>query len=125
MGDYIHVKQHCKDSYDISLEMWRRVTEECKHYNCYDVLGESYTDGVSTVDAYRHAEIFKLAGITLRHRIARERGTETIRETERFIETVLKNRCLVNGAFFEAVEDAKLWLLEENEAEGGPIAELS
>jgi hypothetical protein len=113
-GDYVHVRQYGRDSYEISLDLWRRVVAACEEHQCFNVLGESFsTDTVSTMHAYDHGEIFEMAGVTVRHRIAWVHHDPATIETVRFIETVLKNRGLANGYVFSNVEDAKRWLLGE------------
>jgi hypothetical protein len=113
-GDYIHVRQSGEDSYEISLDMWRRIVAECEQYNCFNILGEScITQELSTLDAYHHVKIFQLAGVTHRHRIAWVHHGSDEKDIARFIENVLINRGMVNGRFFPNVEEAKKWLLGE------------
>ncbi len=115
-GSYIHVGQYGEDNYDISLDLWQRVVAACRQHDCYNILGESHTEEeLSTIDAYSHIEIFKLAGVTLKHRVAWvHKGGEPSKEG-RFIETVLQNRGMVNGRLFSSVAEAKRWLLGEHE----------
>lgn len=110
--DYLHVRQYGTDSYEISLDLWRQIVAACEEYDCYNVLGESYTsEELSTMDAYAHVEIFNLAGVTLRHRIAWVHRGKNAAQNDRFIETTLKNRGMVNGHIFASTEEAKRWLL--------------
>ncbi len=115
-GSYVHARQYGKDNYDISLDLWKRIVAACRQYGCYNILGESHTDeDLSTIDAYSHIEIFKLTGVTLRHRVAWvHRGAEPTEEGK-FVETVLTNRGLVNGRIFASIAEAKRWLLGEHE----------
>jgi len=113
-GDYIHVRQSGRDSYEISLDLWRRVVAACEEHQCFNVLGENFsTESVSMMDAYDHDKIFARAGVTLRHRIAWVHHDPGTIEPTRFIETVLRNRGMVNGYLFATVEEAKRWLLGE------------
>jgi hypothetical protein len=113
-GDYVHVRQYGRDSYEISLDLWRRVVAACEEHQCFNVLGENFsTDSFSMMDAYDHGKIFQIAGVTLRHRIAWVHHDPGTIEPTRFAETVLKNRGLANGYLFTNVEDAKRWLLGE------------
>ncbi len=112
---YIHVRHYGRDSYDITLDMWQRIVAACEEYNCFNILGETYTKNrLSTIDNYRHAEIMKQAGVTLRHRIAWvAHGPEALEDLT-FVETVLLNRGLVLGKVFMSIEEAKRWLLNES-----------
>jgi len=111
-GDYIHVCQSGRDSYEISLDLWQRVVAACEEHQCFNILGESTsTEAVSVMHAYDHDKIFAIAGVTVRHRIAWVHHDPATFESVRFIETVLKNRGMANGYLFSNVEDAKRWLL--------------
>jgi len=111
---YIHVRQYGKDNYNISLNLWQRIVAACEEYNCFNILGESYiTEELSTMDAYDHIEIFKLAGVTMQHHIAWVHHGKNTARNDKFIENILKNRGLVNGSFFPSIEEAKRWLLSE------------
>jgi len=117
-GSYIHARHYGKNNYEISLDLWGRIKAACDQYNCFNILGESYTtEELSTMDAYDHLKILELVGLTLRHRVA---WVNQVKETAKgieFVETVVvKNRGLVNGGLFPSVEEAKRWLLgKENE----------
>ena len=51
-GNYIHVRQSGDDSYQISLDMWRRIVAACEQYNCFNILGESsLTQELSDLEA--------------------------------------------------------------------------
>jgi len=112
--DYIHVRQYGRDNYDISLDLWHRIVAACEQHNCFNILGESYTTNeLSTIEAYDHIKIFRLAGVTIRHRIAWVHHVSETDKPVKFIENVLKNRGLVNGSFFASVKEAKRWLQGE------------
>jgi len=109
---YIHVRQYGRDNYDVSLDLWRRIVAACDEYNCFNILGESYTtEELSTADAYDHIKIFRLAGVTMRHRIAWVHHGEDLAKNSQFIEDTLTNRGLANGSFFPSIEEAERWLL--------------
>lgn len=117
-GDYIHVQHYGKNNYDISLDLWRRVKALCDKYNCFNILGESYTtEELSTMDAFNHLKIVELVGLTLQHRVAWVIQEKETGKGIEFVETVVvKNRGLVNGGIFSSVEEAKRWLFgRENE----------
>lgn len=112
-GDYIHVRHYGRDSYDISLELWRRIVAACERYHCFNILGETHTtERLSTMDNYNHIKIFREAGVTLQHRIAWVVSEPESTPDIRFVGTVLRNRGLARGGIFPRVEDAKRWLLE-------------
>jgi len=110
---YIHVRLHGRDDRAVSLELWQRIAEACETYHCYNILGESYNkENLSIIDAYDHIEIFKQAGVTLKHRIAWVHHVEESAKGIQFVEMILKNRALMNGGLFGSVEEAKRWLVE-------------
>lgn len=111
-GDYIYACITGKDNYEISLDLWCRIISACKEHECYNILGESNVEKMSITDSYDHHKIFRLAGVTLNHRIAwvPHGNADQIAQIH-FIETVLRNHGLVNGAVFPDVEEAKHWLL--------------
>ena len=111
-GDHVYACITGKDNYEISLNLWRRIIATCEEYECYNILGESRTEKMSTADSYDHYKIFRLAGVTLNHRIAWvPYGDEDQIEQIHFIETVLRSHGLVNGAVFPNIEEARRWLL--------------
>jgi hypothetical protein len=117
-GNYVYAALYGKNSYEISLELWRRIMAACKQNNCFNILGENFTTTeLSTMDAFNHLKILEEVGLTLQYRIAWvDEKTPTGKGLE-FVETVVvKNRCLANGRLFSNIEDAKSWLLgKENE----------
>ena len=123
MGDYVHARQYGPDSYDASLGLWQHIVDTCKEHNCYNILGESFTTQALTIlEAFDHIKIFKLAGVTLKHRVAWINHSKDTVDSTRFAETVLKNRSLINGHLFSTVEEAKHWLLRDsmdNKADAG------
>ncbi len=112
-GNYVYAAHYGKNNYELSLELWRRVMEECKQHNCFNILGENFTTTeLSTMDAFNHLRILEEVGLTLQYRIAWvDQKTPTGKGLE-FVETVVvKNRCMANGKLFSNFEDAKRWLL--------------
>ena len=112
---YIHVRHYGRDSREISMELWRRIVAACEEFHCFNILGETHTTNrLSVADNYEHATILKAAGITIRHRIAWIVPEATLLADAKFIETVLLNRGLASGKLFGKMEEAKAWLLAEN-----------
>jgi len=122
-GNYIHARQSGPDSYDASLELWKRIVAACEEHHCFNVLGETFTTRqLSTREAFDHIIIFELAGVTLKYRIAWVHHSDDPDRTMEFTETVLRNRGVLNGALFPTVEKALDWLLEDsmdNEPDAG------
>ena len=119
-GEYLHVRHTGADSYEISLDLWRRVMKACAKHRCTDILGESdNTNTLSTLDAFRHIEIFHDVGITVQHRIAWVNHNQSGDRIFEFIEDVLKNRFVVNGHMFKTVALAKQWLLDKTDHPAG------
>ena len=114
-SDYLHVQHTGDDSYQIALELWRRIAKACEKHQCFNILGESDTNKLlSTMDAFNHIKIFQDAGITHKHRIAWVNHNPAAKQQFKFIETVLKNRPLASGALFENIEKGKKWLLNKD-----------
>lgn len=65
------------------------------------------------MDAFKHEKIFRETEVSLKYRIAWVKKNPIARENIQFVETVLKNRGLVNGGLFTDVSEAKAWLLKE------------
>ena len=114
-SDYLHVQHTGDDSYQIALELWRRIAKACEKHQCFNILGESDTNKLlSTMDAFNHIKIFQDAGITHKHRIAWVNHNPAAKQQFKFIETVLKNRPSASGALFENIEKGKKWLLHKD-----------
>jgi len=114
-SDYLHVQHTGDDSYQIALELWRRIAKACEKHQCFNILGESDTNKLlSTMDAFNHIKIFQDAGITHKHRIAWVNHNPAAKQQFKFIETVLKNRPSASGALFENIEKGKKWLLNKD-----------
>jgi hypothetical protein len=111
-GEYIHARHTGADSYDISLELWQRIMAACREHDCFNILGESdNTNELSTLEAFAHIAIYRKVGMSARHRIAWVNHNPRHHRIFDFIETVLKNRFVVNGHIFESVAEAERWLL--------------
>jgi len=94
--------------------LWTAIVEACDSANCYDILGVSELDEpFSTKDAFNHHEIFTEVGVGLDHRIAWVSKDIESHDIIKFTETVLVNRSKLNGALFQSVDEAKLWLYRE------------
>lgn len=94
-----------------------RTYPACDSYSCYDILGVSDLDTpFSTMDAYDHHEIWAEVGVTLKHRIAWVNKDAESLEILKFTETVLLNRCQLNGGLFPSIGEAEKWLREGSDA---------
>ena len=114
-SDYLHVQHTGDDSYQIALELWRRIAKACEKHQCFNILSESDTNKLlSTMDAFNHIKIFQEVGITPKHRIAWVNHNPAAKQQFKFIETVLKNRPSASGALFENIEKGKKWLLNKD-----------
>lgn len=113
-GDHIYARHTGEDSYEISLDLWRRVMSACEEHRCYDILGESdNSNSLSVADAFWHIDIYRKVGITPRHHIAWVNHNPRDSKIFDLIETVLKNRFVVNGHMFETVAQARKWLADK------------
>lgn len=110
---YILARLTGENSYAIGLELWRGIIKACNDYQCFNILGISDTEPLSTMDAFDHEKIFRETGVTLKHRIAWVEKNPAAWEVMKFIENVLKNRSMVNGRLFTDVAEAKAWLLKK------------
>lgn len=118
MGDYISIVVTGLDSFQRSAALWKQIAEVCDKYHCYNILGQSRTGGeMSTMDSFNHIDIFQDAGISWKHRIAWVADDPVKYEQLKFIETVLRNRALLNGRLFHSVEEARHWLLKDSAEE--------
>lgn len=105
-----------ESNYETSLVLWSKIAQACQKHQCFDVLVVSDTDmPMSTMDAFDHQKIFRKVGITNKHRIAFVDRHPHGQQMIRFIETVLKNRGLLNGHVFTDIPAARRWLLEHRD----------
>lgn len=116
-SDYIHVVVEGSANYANALDLWRRIAQACHHHQCFKVLGEqSMQNPMSTVDAWKHKNIFLEAGITAKFKIAWVDNNPHTFESTDFIRTVLYNRDIGYGKLFNDVAAAKAWLLNDTPA---------
>jgi hypothetical protein len=110
--NYLHVEVYGAGNYDNALKLWMDIAAACEVHQCFKILGEQQlTNTVSTMEAFDHPKIFKLAGINAKFRIAWVDKNPRTRETTAFIRNVLSNRSIGYGKLFSQTDDAKAWLL--------------
>jgi len=113
--EYVLVQLTGDNSYEVSLNLWKKVVEACEQNQCFNILGVSSTNNsLKTMEAFYHINIFKEVGITPNHRIAWVEKNPEAADTFRFVETVIKNRGLGIGHLFSDICEAKNWLLGNN-----------
>lgn len=96
--------------------MWRDIVATCEEHQCLNILCETFTtDELSATDCYRHIELFPEIGVTIQHRIAWVHHVDKTRAGIEMVETVLRNRNLANVQLFADIEDARKWLLGEED----------
>ncbi|MBI9071392.1 MAG: hypothetical protein JEY94_07320 [Melioribacteraceae bacterium] len=115
-GDHICVGMTGKSSNQNSMELWQKINDFCKNYNCYNILGISEMETPLNIeDAYNYWQVFEKAGIdTGKYRIAWVEKNLSTKEVTKIVESVVKNREMVSGYIFNNVADAKKWLLNKN-----------
>ena len=112
--DHIYCECSGIDSYDATKVYMTKFKEACDKHELYNVLVISDMTPKSTIDGYKVLDIFTELNFTHKYRIACvDKNLET-EKTDRFIETVLKNRGLVNCHVFsyDKLETAKRWLFD-------------
>lgn len=112
-GDYVKVISNGVKRLKYSTELWKGVVETCREHDCRYILGVSYTTKpLRTMEAYKHADLFRELGMTHEYKIAWvESNPETI-ETTYFVETVLVNRGFT-ARIFDDEKNALEWLLDD------------
>ncbi|WP_246119892.1 hypothetical protein [Blastopirellula retiformator] len=116
-GDHIHVVARGNNTAAKSLVMFRRIVDACQQHDCYNIIGEAETkEEMSTLEAFKHIEVFTEAGMTWKHRLAWVAADPDKYEQLKFVETVLRNRALLNGQVFRTLEQARSWLFGEPSA---------
>lgn len=111
-SNYVHVVATGDASYENANEMWRSIVSTCNQLQCFKILGENrLRNGLSTMDAWKHQQIFQESGVSSKMRIAWVDQNPNTFPTTEFIGQVLSNRAMINGRLFKDVEKAKLWLL--------------
>lgn len=117
MDQIVLARQAGDNSYQISLELWMEIAKTCEANGCYKVLGISDTvNPLEMMDAYRHLEIYKKAGITTNYQIAWVEKNPASRAILKFTETIFKNRIMIMGQVFADVSEAMRWLLKDQSA---------
>lgn len=114
-GNYIHVRESGNSSFDAKLKHWKQIVELCESKECYNVLGEFHSNSENVAHSIHYIEVFKLAGVTRKFRIAWVQSHPDCRDL-RFTVTLLKNRSLLTGGLFESVDQAEVWLLQNEKA---------
>jgi hypothetical protein len=113
-GNHIHAQHHGDDNLEISRELWTKIAEACEEHQCFNILGESFTNAdISAKDSFKHVEIFHQLGLDERHRIAWVNHSEEAETSIEFTETVLKDQTPSHGGLFPNLYVAKRWLLGE------------
>ena len=90
------------------------IPGNCKRHDCFDILGVSALQPVSTGEAYDHAAIFEAVGVTKDFRIAWVEENPDAKEWIKLSEAVVRNRQLATTQVFNSVADAKRWLTEKS-----------
>jgi hypothetical protein len=108
---YIKVISNGSKNFEVSKLIWTNVVEYCKKYDNYRVLGiANTTKAISTLEGFRHNELFNELGIDHNYKIAWVELNSKMLDTYKFVETVLSNRGLP-GKLFSNIEEAEKWLL--------------
>lgn len=108
--DYIDVRLNGEMNLVDNHQVWLDIIQACDQFGIFNILGVSDLKRFDTMHAYSHSDIFQDSGVTLRHRIAWVELNDDNVEMIKLIETVLKNRALVNEALFPSEEEALKWL---------------
>ena len=115
-NEYLRVRVTAQDNYETSLKFFKELAKACEAYKCRNILAISDSTPLETMEAYDHAEILREAGFTIKHRIAWVEKNAKAREMDKFIETVLVNRAVIQVKIFSDESEAKQWLLEDQTA---------
>lgn len=116
-GAYIEAHSDGEKSYQTAVTLWNEITRACAEHNCYKVLGiGNSTKPMPTMAALNHEKLFRDFAITHKYKIAWVELNEQAVESVKFLELVLLNRGMLNGMLFSNIEEARAWLLDENES---------
>ncbi|MCP4301589.1 MAG: hypothetical protein GY783_13465 [Gammaproteobacteria bacterium] len=97
-----------------AYEMWKAVVAACNEYECYQILGESFSaEPIPTLDAYEHLDLIESSGVTRDYRIAWVSKAPAVLDRLRLIETLLRERSIFSVAVFENTAEAERWLATE------------
>jgi len=111
---YVAVEVYGEANYENARDLWMRIAQTCRDTACYKILGENhFNNPVSTIDAYRHKDIFMETGISGKARVAWVDSNPATFQSTEFIGHVLGNRALINGRIFRDKIKAKVWLLTQ------------
>ena len=114
-GEYVKVIANGFKDLDFATELWTGVVEVCRENNCLNVLGLSNTTRpLRTMEAYKHADLFRELGVDHNFRIAWVELNPEAVETIHFVETVLVNRGFTANVFEDELQ-ARNWLLAGDE----------
>jgi len=94
--------------------LWHDIVANCKRHQCLKVLGESETEQWRDSDAYDHAAIFEVAGLSNEYRVAWVEKNPEAKKAIKLAEAVVNNRGFETARAFSSVADAKRWLAEKS-----------
>ena len=113
-GDYVEVRVSGIATYANAVDLWQAIGLACEEHQCFKVLGEqNVPNPLSTMEAWKHQQIFLDAGIDSRYKIAWVDTNPRTYEVTNFIRTVLRNRDIAYGKVFSHFQSAKDWLLND------------
>ena len=110
-GKFLRVRVTVEDDYQTSMEFFTKLAGPCAEYNCRNILVISDSIPLAMMDAYDHAKIIKEAGFTIKHCLAWVEMNPKAREMDKFIETVVVNRGLIQVWLFSDESEARTWFL--------------
>ena len=110
-GEFLRVNVTAEDDYETSLKFFTELAQACKEYKCLNILVISNSTPLKTMEAFDHAKILEEVGFTHKHRLAWVEMNPNAREMDKFIETVLVNRNVIQVQVFSNEAEAKQWLL--------------
>jgi hypothetical protein len=96
--------------YKISSKMWADITGVCVENNCFHILGVQEGSTLSTVDAFKHTDLFQGLGINSKYCIAWAEQDSSVRQMLEYTASILKNNFLASGEIFKTKEEAIKWL---------------
>jgi sulfur carrier protein ThiS len=111
---YLLTELSGQHSYDAIRDELQRLKEACSEYNCYRILGLSTMSSMEVVEAYQVPDLMRELEFTSKYTWAWVVLNKDAEEVPQFVETVLKNRGLLNGAFFTDKDEALEWLLKQS-----------
>jgi hypothetical protein len=113
-NDFVQVISNGEKSFESSSKIWTNALKVCQEHNCYKVLGIAKTTKQhTTIEAYKHGELFHQVKIDHNYKIAWVELNPDEVDSIKFIEVVLLNHGF-NVKLFDDVETAKTWLLAED-----------